>query len=181
MRTAYKTRLFAPSPASNKWNVLDAETLKQVNSPLYWGSSKTDVQWTKRAAENGNPGAQARLGVLQITGEGGIERNKRQGVEWLRKAAEGGHAYAQFNLGALYYKGENLEKNDKKAAEWFSKAADQGHPLSAKCLGSMYLRGEGVRKDIDKAFEWFEKAAETEGLQERGSMGENTYSAWRDN
>jgi len=55
------------------------------------------VEWFRKAAKQGNVGAQFNLGRMYENGLG-VDKNDSTAVEWHRKAAEQGSFGAQFNL-----------------------------------------------------------------------------------
>jgi TPR repeat protein len=115
--------------------------------------------WFKKAAMQGDLGAQNNLGVCYEYGDG-VQKDLQQAVDWYEKAAQKGYPAAQYNLGGSYASGSGLDKDLKKAAEWYTKAAEQDHVVSQRCLARCYENGEGVEKDMKKAVEWYLKAAE---------------------
>lgn len=52
------------------------------------------MRWLSRAAEQGNPKAQALYGVILLNGEI-VPQNVQEGLMWTRKAAEQGQKEAQ--------------------------------------------------------------------------------------
>jgi len=52
------------------------------------------ARWYRKAAEQGDAGAQYNLGVMYKNGQG-VKQDHAEAVRWLRKAAEQGHANAQ--------------------------------------------------------------------------------------
>ena len=126
------------------------------------GVSKDDAQavaWYRKAAEQGNAGAQNNLGLMYKRGRG-VAKDDVQAVAWSRKAAEQGDAAAQFNLGVMYFDGRGVSKDDVQAVAWFRKAAEQGDSGAQLNLGIMYANGWGVAKDDVQAVAWYRKAAE---------------------
>ena len=81
--------------------------------------------WYRKAAEQGNAGAQTRLGWLFARGEG-VAEDDSQAVCWFRVAAERGDAGAQLSLGWMYAAGEGVPKDAVQAYAWYNLAAAQG-------------------------------------------------------
>jgi len=113
---------------------------------------------TLRAAQQGNPAAQADLGWRYSNGEG-VHKDYHQAFIWYRKAAEQGNVYAQDSLGWMYINGLGTPKDDKQAAVWLRKAAQQGDADAQNYLGVLYEQGWGVNKDFTQALDWYRKAA----------------------
>lgn len=117
------------------------------------------LEWYKKAAEQGNYGAMAQIGMLYANGNG-VEQDYVKAVEWFEKAAELGDATSMKNLGIAYAKGNGVEQDYAKALEWYKKAAELGNDVAMFCIGAMYANGQGVDVDYNLALEWFEKAAD---------------------
>jgi TPR repeat protein len=95
-----------------------------------------DVNWYRKAAEQGNANAQCKLGIMYAKGEG-IGKDEKKAVEWYWKSAEQGNADAQYNLGFMYSKGRGIGKNDKKAVAWYKKSAEQGDAKAKRALARL--------------------------------------------
>jgi len=113
------------------------------------------VKWFRKAADQGDAGAQSHLGVAYENGYG-VPEDDIEALKWYRKAAGQGDADAQFNLGMMYAKGYG---DGAEAVKWFRKAAGQGNAAGQYGLGMMYVKGEGIPKDSAEAVEWYRKAA----------------------
>jgi TPR repeat protein len=108
-------------------------------------------------AEDGNPEAQYRLGMIYQNGLGKV-KNLEYAKKYMSAAAQQNHAYAQHGLGVMYLYGEGVEKDESKALEWFRKAAEQGLSGSQMTLGMMYENGQGVEKNEVEARRWYKMA-----------------------
>ena len=62
------------------------------------------VQWSLKAAQQGNIEAQLNVGLAYQNGDG-VEGNFVEAAKWLRQAANQGNTVAQANLGWLYANG----------------------------------------------------------------------------
>ena len=125
-----------------------------ISSPQTYGLEASDYEKYRKAAEQGDAGAQYNLGSCYAMGEG-VVKDEAEAVKWLRKAAEQGHSDAQYNLGRCYYSGEGVEKDILEAVKWLRMAAEQGHLTAQNNLGSFYDNGEGVVKNEILAYQWF--------------------------
>lgn len=117
------------------------------------------AEYYRKAAEQGNIGAQVNLGVLYKNGKG-VKQDNIEAERWFRKAAEQGDANAQFNMGILYAYGYGVKQDYEEAAQWYRKAAEQGHVSAQNNLGNLYNNGLGVAKSEIEAVKWYRKAAE---------------------
>ena len=112
----------------------------------------------QRAAEEGNPNAQAILGTMYKRGWG-VERNDSLAYEWLEKSAKQGNKMAQNNLAGLYTR-DNTQNNDEKALQLLHQSAEERNDVAANYnLGVMYENGYGTAVDLKKAEYYFSKAA----------------------
>lgn len=127
------------------------------------------MMWYCKAAEQGDPEMQNRLGWIYEHGdeENGIPENKEEAVKWYRKAADQNDAYGQIHLGRAYQYGSGVEKNIETAIMWYKKAAEQGDTSAQRCLGEIYYNRSYEREDISKrkedigeAIKWFQKVAD---------------------
>jgi TPR repeat protein/uncharacterized RDD family membrane protein YckC len=116
-------------------------------------------RWFRLSADQGNPLAQAALGVRFWFGEG-VPKDYREAVRLYRLAANQGNSDAQYNLGWAYREGEGVPKNDKEAARQFRLAADSGDANAQDMLGMMYSIGEGVPEDDKEAARFYGLAAD---------------------
>ena len=144
----------------------DTPDEKGDNLPLI----PNDIEALKRAAEQGNAGAQEHLGVCYKYGRG-VEKSDEEAVKWYRKAAEQGHAEAQYDLGYCYEHGRGVEKSDEEAVKWYRKAAEQGHASAQEHLGVCYKYGRGVEKSDEEAVKWYRKAAEQDNASAQEHLG----------
>jgi TPR repeat protein len=112
----------------------------------------------RKAAEQGDAGAQLYLGLAYDLGRD-VSRNSMKAAGWYRKAAAQGSSSAATNLGVLYYNGDGTPKDSAEAAVWFSSAAARGSASAQYSLGRLYYQGDGVSQDYAKAAVWLEKAA----------------------
>ena len=114
------------------------------------------AKWYQKAAEQGDPKAQIKLGMLYAT-----EPIRAFGFPYGFSFDRGG------DDAAVVYR---VEKNAYKAANWFRKAADAEQEkmepsfsdatVAQYLLGLSYALGQGVIQDNTEAVKWFSKAAE---------------------
>ncbi|KAG0232610.1 hypothetical protein BGW41_001771, partial [Actinomortierella wolfii] len=115
------------------------------------------VAWYRKAADQGDAGAQYNLGYMYRNGRG-VEQSNIEAVAWYRKAADQGNATAQYELGYMYQKGRGVEQSEIEASAWTSKAAESGIPSAQNSVGWQYDLGQGVKQDDHLAFEWYSKS-----------------------
>jgi TPR repeat protein/uncharacterized membrane protein YhaH (DUF805 family) len=146
-----------------------ALTLITVNTKNI-NSSTTILLSSEKLAEQGDPDAQYKLGVMYADGQG-VVKNEHTAVQWFQKAAEQNNASAQNALGYMYDNGRSVIKNERTAVEWYQKAADQGFANAQYNLGFMYANGRGVVKNERTAIQWFQKAADQGYAEAQYNLG----------
>ena len=109
-----------------------------------------EIEQLRNAAEQGDAGAQADLGLKYAEGEG-VPEDDQEAVRWFRKAAEQGAAMAQHNLGVMYSKGEGVLENYVKAYAWLNLAAAQGDESAVRIKD--WLRPRMTAEQVAKAQE----------------------------
>jgi hypothetical protein len=83
------------------------------------------VRWYKKAADQGDAGAQNSLGVAYFTGKG-VPQDYAEAFRWYKKAADQGDAGAQNSLGVAYFTGKGAPQNYVEAYFWGNLAAALG-------------------------------------------------------
>lgn len=118
------------------------------------------VTWYLKAAEQGSPQAQARMGYLRREGGLGLDVDHKEAFSWLEKATDQGHLSASLDLGQYHY----LFKNYDRSYEYYLAPAKGGSVIAAERLASLML-GESFygRHFAEPAWEWSGKAAEMGG------------------
>jgi uncharacterized protein len=117
----------------------------------------TALKHWRPLAEQGDGGAQFRLGWMYINGLG-VAKDPKEADRLYRKAAEQGLAGAQHILGLMYARGWGVTKDHEEAVRWYRKLAGQGLSSAQAYLGYAYLNGDGVSQDLLMAYVWFNVA-----------------------
>ncbi|MGH8272006.1 MAG: tetratricopeptide repeat protein, partial [Gammaproteobacteria bacterium] len=107
----------------------------------------------QKAAEQGLPAAQLRLGDLYRSGGDGVRKNTRKALAQYQKAVGEGNAEAMGRIGESY-----LKNDAAQAFAWFQRAAAAGDAPSAYRLGLAYRTGNGLAQDSRKAAYWLAAA-----------------------
>jgi TonB family protein len=84
------------------------------------------MTWFRKAADQGDAGAETSVGWLYENGYG-VKQDFAEAMTWYRKAAAQGNADAQNNVGWLYQNGWGVKQDDAEALTWYRKAAEQGN------------------------------------------------------
>jgi len=88
---------------------------------------------TERAAQQGSPIAQTRLGTIYHEGLG-VERNPELAASWFLKAAQRGHPGAQLMIGGFCHLGVGVKANRLAAMRFLLASAAQGNELAKAYL-----------------------------------------------
>lgn len=94
-----------------------------------WRVSKNDetsALWYGKAAMQGDPEGEYRLGLCYSHGQG-VPKNDQIAFNWFSKAAKEGNAGAQFELGKCYELGDGVDADLTKAYLWYNMAAATGN------------------------------------------------------
>ncbi|KAG0269413.1 hypothetical protein BGZ95_002088 [Linnemannia exigua] len=78
---------------------------------------ETALQWFLKAAHQGDPNGQTRVGIMFMFGRG-TQQSYSKAMTWFLKAAKNGHATAQCSIGCLYHEGHGVNQLYSKAMEW---------------------------------------------------------------
>ena len=137
-----------PAGASSSTS-LTAKEQNLLGYAYYIGQGKPKnyekaVYWYRKAAAQGDAGAENNLGVAYNYGNG-VDKNFSRAVYWYRKAADQGNPSAQTNLGVAYYQGDGVKSSTMEALHWWTKAAKQGDARARSYLNVVKLTSRGVK------------------------------------
>ena len=113
----------------------------------------------RRAAEQGDAGAQARLAEAHYLGLGATQ-DFDEALRWARLAAGQGNARGQGVLAAAYNTGRGVEQDYDEALRWARLAAGQGDAWGQSVLANFYVDGRGVEQDFEEAVRLLRLGAE---------------------
>ncbi len=108
---------------------------------------KQGEEWYRKAAEQGDVGAQVRLAALYRDGGKNFPRDMAQAAAWYRKAAGQGDAGAQGTLGLLYSIGQGVPHDDVEAYFWLDLAAQVKGPNREKYAANRQMIGARITAD----------------------------------
>ncbi|KAF9289648.1 hypothetical protein BGZ88_007655 [Linnemannia elongata] len=116
------------------------------------------MYWYLKAAEQGDPVGQQRVGVMYELGLG-VPQDYSIAMNWFLKAANQGNTSAQSKIGSFCILGQGVPRDYEQAIFWYLKVANQGDALAQFTVGSLYDDGRGVPRDYEQAMFWYLKAA----------------------
>lgn len=117
------------------------------------------------AALLNHPGAMYRLGLANINGELGLQRNVRDGNKWLKRssvAATAEYPHALHELGLLHEKGHGgiIFKDPTYSIQLYTRASELGYTPSAYRLGECFEYGYlGCAKNASSSIFYYTIAA----------------------
>lgn len=95
------------------------------------------LAWYRRAALQGEPGAEAEIGGYYEEGDG-VPDDWVEAAAWYRRSAEQGWMKGELALGRAYQYGIGVPLDLGAAITWYDRAAAHGHPNAAQL--AKYLR-----------------------------------------
>lgn len=144
-------------------NICLAVTLEKAIEAYEFEEYVNAFKWLKPWANDGDPDAQYRLGLLYEKGNG-VDLNTRLALKWYRLAAQDGHRAAKRRLENLRKSASNVGGTESVATQWYQDSAEEGDPEAQYNLAFMLETGWSVPVDDVEAARWYEKAAE-KGVQ----------------
>ncbi len=136
---------------------------------------KQSAFWYRKAADEGDPGAQVELGYFYLNGIG-VGRDPAQAVRWFGRAAASGNHLAKLDLAILYLHGTGVEQDTALAAKLLQELVKQHDPRAEGDLGIMYMLGVGVERNVPAAEKLFRDGARQRNPESEYSLG-TLYSA----
>ena|SRR5579862_5727968 len=100
-------------------------------------SSGQDADALRAKAEQGDPVAQDRLGIMYYSGRG-VPRDYAEAAKWFRKAAEQSNTHAERQLAQMYATGLGVPRDKAEFEKWSQKAAVQNPPAPATPQGLIF-------------------------------------------
>ena len=117
----------------------------------------------QKAADNGLPIAQLRLGMILTTREKRMTPEANRYItnarEQLERFANQGSAWASATLAEIYERGVGVPKDPAKALDLYRMAASHSNVTAMTRLGIAYLDGIGTDKNPTEGRQWLEKAS----------------------
>ena len=134
---------------------------------------KAATVWLRKAANQRDPVAEGRLGLMYLTGEG-VAVDTAEGLKLLDRAAYASQTKFQVMLAYFHEKGIHTPVDRKKANTLYRRAADLDDPVGMKNVGYSYEMGYEVPRDYAAAMTWYRQAAEMEEGSAMAAIG-NLY------
>jgi TPR repeat protein len=126
-----------------------AEDVQQAETYIRTGDVYSAMALLRKAADQNNTAAQARLADLLHAAEFDAEA-----LVLYRKAAAQGEPAAETGLGRMYADGTGVPRDAALALEWYRKAEQKNYPPALDALARAYRTGSlGLAKDIEHAKE----------------------------
>src|SRR5271170_7455442 len=131
--------------------------------------------WYRKAADQGDPGAQVEMGYFYLAGIG-VKPDAEQAIRWFQRASASGSCAGKLNLAVLYLRGDGVPQDTRLALDLLNDLAKRDDPRGEAYLGLVYVLGVGVERNTALAEHWFDKAAKHRSPEGEYAMG-TLYSA----
>lgn len=138
------------------------------------GVAKDPVQsayWFKKAADQGDPGAQNQLGYMYVWGIG-VAQDEAQAFRWFSRASGDGLQQAKLNMAVMYIKGLGVPRDPAMGRQLLTELAEKKNGRAEDYLGVMYLEGNAAAADMAAAEQWFLRAAKDKNPEGQFAMGQ---------
>ena len=119
--------------AEGGWASAQASLGRWLRERERWAVS---VQWYRRSAEQGDPGARYGLGLAYYRGRG-VPRDRARAFELMLQSARSGYVIAEYGVGLSYEDGHGTQRNLAKSRRWIQRAADKGLEEAREKLRSL--------------------------------------------
>ena len=113
--------------------------LDEVDAAYERGDYETALRELRPLANQGNAGAQVRLGALYRKGHG-VPQDYAEAAKWYRRAANHGSVRAQTILGLMYFRGQGVPEDYVQAHMWASLSAAPGGGSAASLRDTVAKR-----------------------------------------
>ncbi|MGA0604398.1 tetratricopeptide repeat protein [Phenylobacterium sp. VNQ135] len=167
--------------APPRFAALDEHAPPSGAPPLSDAEAQQALASAIAAAEQGRPGAVARLRTLAEAGASraqmylaklyesgkGVPVDSAEARRWTARAADAGDAVAMHNLALYYLEGRGGPRDEVMAASLFKRSASAGVADSQFNLALLYEAGTGVDRNLVEAYRWFQVAANAGDLKAR--------------
>jgi TPR repeat protein len=122
------------------------------------GDYKTSLRMWRPLGEQGNAGAQLKLGQLYRQGQG-VPQDYKEAMDWYYRAAEQGNGIAQNNLGYMYGTGSGVPPDNVQAHMWFIIAVTSGgeHAIHNRDVIVKEMTPAEIAESQTLAREWMER------------------------
>jgi TPR repeat protein len=143
-----------------------AEDIAQADAALAQGDLPTGMRFLRKAADQNDPKAQARLGDLLRAAE-----FEAEAVVLYRKSAEQGEPAGEFGLGRAYADGAGVKIDPAVALEWYRKAEKKNYAPALDALARAYRNGGlGLPRDLEQARAYDERARVQAKAADKGTV-----------
>lgn len=126
--------------------------------------------WYRKAADQGDPGAQNEIGFFYSIGLG-VGADQAEAVKWYERAMAGGCAEAKLNLAVAYLKGTGIRQDARQGIDLLQQLVKKNDPVAEDYLGLVYYLGVGTRSDKVMAEKFFLRAAKQHNAPAEYDMG----------
>lgn len=134
-------------------------------------NAELSAYWYRKAADQGDPGAENELGYFYSMGFG-VPLDPQQAMKWYERATGAGSEAAKLNLAVMYLKGAGVKHDVNLALDLLHELAKKDNPTAENYLGIIYFLGYGVPADHRLAERWFAQAVKHHTPEAEYSMAD---------
>ena len=145
-------------PAKKK----DSQELRRADEAFERKNYATAKKLYTREADNGNPAAMYKVGVIYDQGLGEWFADKAKAFRYYRLAADLEHPEAMFKVAEFYENGlGSAAKNEKQALNWYKRCAELNYLPALVKIGVFYEDGRGgLERSDDTALTYYLRSAD---------------------
>jgi TPR repeat protein len=118
--------------------------------------AELELELEKKAANEGNPESQYKMGERFLNGKG-VEMDSAKAIQMYRKAADQGNADAQYRLSDMLLEGKNVDIDVIEGLKLLRSAADKHNIDAILKLAQIYMYGttRTVYQDLEKSIQLY--------------------------
>lgn len=132
--------------------------------------AKMSAFWYRKAADQGDPGAQNQLGFLYSSGIG-VPADQAEALKWYERAMAGGSRAAKLNIAVMYLRGSGVRQDPRFGVQLLEDLVKKNDAAAEDYLGLVYYIGYGVNVDQSRGEKLFERSAKQHNPEAAYDMG----------
>ena len=141
---------------------MNTQVMKKADEEFERKNYATAKKLYNREADNGNPAAMYKMGVIYDQGLGEWFADKTKAFRYYRMAADLELPEAIFKVGEFYEHGMgNTSKDEKSALKWYKRGAELNHLPCLVKIGAFYENGAaGLGRNQETALTYYLRGAD---------------------
>ena len=146
---------------------MDSQNMRRADEEFERKNYATAKKLYSREADNGNPAAMYKMGLIYDQGLGEWAASKSKAFRYYRMAAEQEYPEATYKVGEYYENGMGgAAKDPKQALSWYKRSAELDHLPALVKIGLFHENGEGgLERSDDNALVCYLRCADKGNTQ----------------